>query len=210
MITRDNASWVGDLKSPGAKREEALADLHAQLLLTLPRGLSRWLTPSHPEFDDLIEDVAQETLMRALKQLHTFEGKGQFTSWTYKIAVRLALNELRRRKWKNVSLDYLEEQPENEGAPFQFPSEDPLPEISVQRHEVMAQVQRAINEELTARQRAVMMAVVMQGVSMEEVARRLGSNRNAVYKMLHDARRRLKASLEEAGYPPEEMLSMFE
>lgn len=210
MIVRDNANWVSDLKSPGAKREEALADLHAQLLLTLPRGLSRWLTPSHPEFDDLIEDVAQETLMQVLKQLHTFEGKGKFTNWVYKISVRLALNELRRRKWRNVSLDYLEEEPENEGAPFQFPSEDPLPETGVQRHEVMAQVQRAINEELTARQRAVMMAVVMQGVSMEEVARRLGSNRNAVYKMLHDARRRLKARLEKAGYPPEEILSMFE
>ena len=111
MTSRDNAAWVADLREPGAKREEALADLHAQLLHALPLGLSRWLTPNHPEFDDLIEDVAQETLMQVLKQLHTFQGKGQFTSWAYKIAVRLALNELRRRKWRNVSLDYLQEDP---------------------------------------------------------------------------------------------------
>lgn len=210
MTERDNVAWIADLRDPGSKREEALADLRGQLLRVLPRGLSRWLTPSHPELNDLIEDVIQETLMQVLKQLHTFEGKGQFTSWTYKIAVRLALNELRRRKWRNVSLDYLQDEPENEGAPFEFPSEDPLPETSVQRNEVMMQVQRAINEELTAKQRAVMMAVVMEGVSMEEVARRQGSNRNAVYKMLHDARRRLKARLEKAGFPPEEMLAMFE
>src|SRR3972149_9339078 len=210
MMNRDNAAWVNDLKDVGPNREAALDDLDAELKPALRRGISRWLWTSHPEFDDLVKDVGQETLMRVLKQLDTFEGKGQFTSWAYKIAVRLALNELRRRKWRNVSLDYLQEDPETEGAPFQFPSDDPLPETSMQRREVMQQVERAINEELTPRQRSVMMAVVMQGVSMEEVARRLGSNRNAVYKMLHDARRKLKARLEEAGYPPEEMLSMFE
>lgn len=210
MINRDNAAWVADLKEVGAKREEALADLDAQLQPALKRGISRWLSPSHPEFDDLVKDVAQETLMRVLKQLDTFEGKGQFTNWVYKIAVRLALNELRRRKWRNVSLDYLQETTEEGGAPFQFPSDDPLPEANVQRREVMAEVQRAINEELTSRQRTVMLAVVVQGVPMEEVARRLGSNRNAVYKMLHDARSRLKTRLEEAGLSPGELLAMFE
>ena len=148
--------------------------------------------------------------MRVLKQLDTFEGKGQFTNWVYKVSVRLALNELRRRKWRNVSLDSLQDSSEEGGAPFEFPATDPLPETSVQRRQVMEEVQRAINEELTPRQRAVMMAVVMEGAPMEEVARRLGSNRNAVYKMLHDARRRLKSRLEDAGFPPGELLAMFE
>jgi len=210
MMNRDNAAWVNDLKDVGPNREAALDDLDAELKPALRRGISRWLSTSHPEFDDLVKDVGQETLMRVLKQLDTFEGKGQFTNWVYKIAVRLALNELRRRKWRNVSLDYLQENSEEGGASFQFPAADPLPETNVQRRQAMAEVQRAINEDLTSRQRAVMLAVIIQGVPMEEVARRLGSNRNAVYKMLHDARRRLKTRLEEAGLSPSELLAMFE
>lgn len=209
MTDRDNKAWVSDLRNPGPQREAALDELRSQLMRALPRGLSRWLSPSNPEFDELVEDVAQETLLRVLSRLDSYEGKGQFISWTYKVAVRIGLNELRRRKWRDVSLDYLQEENDDRGSAFQFPSSDPLPESTAERNEIMQQLQRALNEELTARQRAVMMAVVMQGVPMEEVARRLNSNRNAVYKLLHDARKRLKSRLKEAGFPVEELLSAF-
>ena len=149
--------------------------------------------------------------MRVLKQLDSFEGRGQFINWVYKIAVRLTLNELRRRKWRNVSLDYLvDNDSAAEGQAFQFPSEDLSPEASVERQEVMEKIQQIINVELTPSQRSVMMAVIVQGVPMEEVARRMGSNRNAVYKMMHDARKKLKSKLETIGLSPAELLSMFD
>ncbi|MGH2581628.1 MAG: RNA polymerase sigma factor [Anaerolineales bacterium] len=209
MITRDNAAWVSDLRVPGDLRESALADLRTLLARSLPRGLSRWLSPGNPEFSDLIEDTIQDTLMRVIDQLDKFEGKGQFTNWAYKIAVRIALNELRRRKWRDVSLDYLQEETEDQGAAFQFPSEDPLPDVSLGQKEVMVQIEAIINEALTAKQRRVMTAVIIQGVPMEEVARRMGSNRNAIYKLLHDARQKIKSSLEKDGLRPEELLAMF-
>ena len=211
MVDRQNQDWVSELKEPGAKREAALADLRVLLSRALPHGLSRWLSPSNPEFKELIEDTIQETMMRVLQQLHSFEGKGQFTNWVYKISVRLALNELRKRKWRDVSLDYLTDDDTGlEGQQFQFPSDTPSPEASVQRHEMLQKMQQLINEELTAKQRNVMTAVIIQQVPMEEVARRLGSSRNAVYKMLHDARRKLKSKLETIGLTPAELLSMFD
>ncbi|MEX2144677.1 MAG: sigma-70 family RNA polymerase sigma factor [Anaerolineales bacterium] len=210
MTDRDNDSWVNDLRKPGLQREEALRDMRSQLERVLPRGISRWLSPNNAEFDDLVEDVTQETLLRVLSQLDSFEGKGKFANWVYKIAVRLALNELRRRKWRNVSLDFLQQEADDGGVPFQFPSADPSPESMAERREIMHLVQHAINEELTAKQRAVMQAVVIYGVPMEEVARRIGRDRNAVYKLLHDARKRLKSHLKKSGFPPEELLAVFD
>lgn len=210
MMQRQNDAWVSELRVSGPLKEKALEDLRSLLLKSLPRGLSRWLSPANPEFKDLIEDTIQETLMRVLKMLDSFGDKGQFTNWVYKIAVRQALNELRRRKWRNVSLDYLTSEDSGESRPFQFPSREPSPEMDTQRREIMQKIQQMINEELTPKQRSVMMAVLVQEVPMQEVARRLGSNRNAVYKMLHDARRKLKGKLETIGLSPAELLSMFD
>jgi RNA polymerase sigma-70 factor, ECF subfamily len=209
MAARENAAWVADLRAQGDRREAALADLRTLLAKALPRGLSRWLSQGNPEFNELIEDTIQDTLMRVISQLDKFEGKGQFTNWVYKIAVRIALNELRKRKWRDVSLDYLQEETEDQGASFQFPSEDPLPDVSLGQKEVMVQIETIINKALTAKQRRVMTAVVIQGVPMEEVARRMRSNRNAIYKLLHDARQKIKASLEKEGLRPEDLLAVF-
>ncbi len=208
MSQRDNDAWVGDLRNPGPKRDAALEDLRELLLKALPRGISKWLSTSNPEFDDLVKDTTQETLLRVLKHLDTFESRGQFTHWVYKIAVRIALNELRRRKWRNVSLDFLQEEDDEKKA-FQFPSLDPPLESNLMRKELMSLVQQIIEEDLTPKQRKVMLAVLIQDVPMEEVAERISSNRNAVYKLLHDARQKLKAGLEQAGHSPQELLEMF-
>ena len=210
MINRDNETWKNDLREKGPFQEAALADLHALLIRALPSGISRWLSPSNPEFDAFIADVSQETLMRVLNNLHTFEGRSQFTTWVYKIAVRVALNELRRRKWKDVSLDGLQEQDSELGqSPRQFASKAASPEQSMDRKQAMQRVKQILHEELTSKQRAVMDAIALQGVPLEEVARRLGTNRNALYKMMHDARLKLKRRLEREGLPPQELLAMF-
>jgi RNA polymerase sigma-70 factor, ECF subfamily len=206
---RDNDAWLKDLHSGGERRDAALADLHALLLRALPQGLARLLSPRNPEFESFIEDTAQETLLRTLAALDSFEGRSQFTTWTYKIAVRVALNELRRRKWRNVSLEGLEGNEGDDRASYQLASTEPSPEMIVERADILQRVQQVMAEELTERQRAAMHAINMQGVPMEEVARRMGTNRNALYKLLHDARLRVKHRLEREGLPPKELLEMF-
>lgn len=206
---RDNDTWLLDLRAGGARREAALVDLRAILVRALPQGMSRWLSPENPEFEPFIEDTAQETLLRVLNGLDSFEGRSQFTTWVYKISVRVALNELRRRRWRDVSLEGLMEDEADDSAPRQFASSDPSPERVVERADILRRVQRILTEELTERQRAAMHAINMQGVPIEEVARRMGTNRNALYKLLHDARLRLKHRLEREGLPPRELLEMF-
>jgi RNA polymerase sigma-70 factor (ECF subfamily) len=208
--SRDNDAWLNELRAGGSARDAALADLRAQLLRSLPQGISGLLSPQNPAFESLIEDTVQETLLRTLKSLDTFEGRSQFTTWVYKIAVRVALNELRRRRWRDVSLDGLENKEDGDSAPRQFASSDPMPESVVERAEILQHVEKILAEELTPRQRAAMQAIHMQGVPMEEVAHRMGTNRNALYKLLHDARLRLKHRLEREGLSPKELLEMFE
>lgn len=207
---RDNETWLLDLRAGGARREAALVDLRAVLVRALPQGMSRWMSPENPEFEPFIEDTAQETLLRVLNGLDSFEGRSQFTTWVYKISVRVALNELRRRRWRDVSLEGLMEDEADDSAPRQFASSDPGPERVAERADILRRVQQIIAEELTERQRAAMQAINMQGVPMEVVARRMGTNRNALYKLLHDARLRLKHRLEREGLPPRELLEMFE
>jgi RNA polymerase sigma-70 factor, ECF subfamily len=180
---RDNQTWLADLRSSDERGDAALADLHATLLRVLPSALSRWLSPDTGHFDAFLEDVIQETLMRVIDRLDSFEGRSQFTTWVYKIAIRLALNELRHRKWKEVSLDGLEESDEPDEMPSEhFASSDLHPESVLERKDAMALVKRIFDEELTLRQRAAMMAVNVKGVPMEEVARRIGTNRNALLR----------------------------
>lgn len=208
---RDNAAWIGDLQAGGAQREAALADLHDRLVATLPYGLSRWLTPNDPQFDALIEDVTQDALMRALEMLATFEGRSQFTTWVYKIAVRLALTELRRRRWKDVSLEELTE--ERAGAPATpswMAAPEAGPEGRAERSQAMEMIRRMMQEELSPRQRQALTAIAVNGVPMDEVARRMQTNRNALYKLLHDARLKLKKRMDKEGLSIGEMLQMFE
>jgi len=207
-IARDNQTWLADLRASGDQRDSALAALHDTLLRVLPAALASWLSPDTGHFDAFLEDVIQETLMRVLDRLDTFEGRSQFTTWVYKIAIRIALNELRHRKWKEVSLDSLEESDEPDEMPSErFASSDPHPESVLERKDAMELVKRIFDEELTPRQRAVMMAVNVQDVPLEVVAKRIGTNRNTLYKMMHDARLKLKHRLEREGLSPEELLN---
>ncbi len=206
---RDNDTWLKDLRAGDEQLEGALTDLRTMLRRSLPQGVSNWLSPESPEFDSFIEDTVQETLLRVLNGLNTFEGRSQFTTWAYKIATRVALNELRRRRWRDVSLDGLEENDADNPVSRQFSASDPSPESVVECADILQRVQQILAEELTERQRTAMHAINVQGVPMEEVARRMGTNRNALYKLLHDARLRLKHRLEREDLPVKELLEMF-
>lgn len=210
MATRTNEAWLTDLRADGEQRSAAIEDLRSVIKKGLPYALSRWLSPSQPQFDSLVEEVTQETLLRVLDQLGTFEGRSQFTTWVHKIAIRIALTELRRKRWRDSSLDELTE---NEDAPPpQGLLADPQagPDISAERADMMAHVRRVIDEELTDRQRQALVLLGIQGMPMEDAARKLKTNRNALYKLLHDARLRLKTRLAAEDISAHDVLSLFE
>lgn len=209
-MQRDNESWLIDLNAEGEQRDQALTDLRDLLLRILPQTLNMYLSPDGGNFDPFLDDVTQETIIRVVERLDTFQGRSKFTTWVYKIAIRIALSELRLRKWKEVSLDGLEESPETDQMPSEkFSSLEPSLEEIFEINDTMGFVKRILQEELTARQRSVMMAITMEEVPLDVVAERLGTNRNAIYKMMHDARLKLKHRLEREGLAPEELLKMF-
>lgn len=212
MPKRTNEQWLSDLRAGGFRRETALADLRAEILYGLPFALQNWLAPDDPHFSALTEEVAQETLLRVLAHLDSFEGRSQFTTWAHKIAARAALTELRRRKWREVSLESLLEGETENTSPRRMARNAAIssPERVVEKAELLAHVQRIIDEELTDRQRLAMTAVMLKGMPLEEVARRMGTERNALYKLLHDARLRLKRRLARDGLAVGELLAMFE
>ncbi len=206
--TRTNSDWLSDLRSTGLARENALADLRAMILAGLSYALANWLSPSHPQFDALAEDVAQQTLLRVLDTLNSFEQRSHFTTWVHKIAVRVALTELRHLRWKDASLDALMDQ-RGEHMPMVMVSSD-VPAQATEQHAMLSMIQRLIMEELTDKQRQAMMTVNVQGLPLEVVAERMGMNRNALYKLLHDARLRLKRRMAREGLTPAEVLAAFE
>jgi RNA polymerase sigma-70 factor (ECF subfamily) len=145
-----------------------------------------------------------------LEQLDTFEGRSLFTTWVHKIAIRLALTELRRKRWRDSSLDELTE---NEDVPP--PSgllADPQasPEASAERSDMFARVRRILEEELTPKQHEALVLLSLQDMPMDEAAKRMKTNRNALYKLLHDARLRLKKRLALEGLTPQDLLTAFE
>src|ERR671922_2112255 len=210
MPTRTNEAWLADLGTPGPAREAALEDLREIIQKGLPYALSRWLSPDQPQFGALVEEVTQETLLRVLDQLNTFEGRSQFTTWVHKIAVRIALTELRRKRWRDSSLDELTENEDLPPPPGLLADPHAGPETVAERADMLERVRRIIEEELTDRQRQALILLGVQDMPMEEAARRLKTNRNALYKLLHDARLRLKRRLSMEDITPNEVLTLFE
>lgn len=210
MATRTNEAWLSDLRAEGERRSAALNDLRNIIHKGLPYALSRWLSPSEPQFEALVEEVTQETLLRVLDQLDTFEGRSQFTTWVHKIAVRIALTELRRKRWRDSSLDELTENEDIPPPQGLLADSQAGPDVSAERADMLARVRRVIEEELTERQRQALVLLGLQDMPMEDAARKLKTNRNALYKLLHDARLRLRNRLAMEDISPHEVLALFE
>jgi RNA polymerase sigma-70 factor (ECF subfamily) len=199
---RTNEEWLAELRGPG--RDQALADLRA----TLVRGL-RYAMADRPQVtEEDLQDFAQDALLKILAGLDSFRGESRFTTWAQKIGVRVAFTELRRRRWKDVSLQDLVAQ--YDGAdltPVVLTDPAASPEQEAARHMILETLQRIITEELTERQRQALTAVLMGTMPLEEVARRMGTNRNALYKLLHDARQHLKTHMIAEGLSAEDVLA---
>ncbi len=203
VARRSNKEWLEELRGPN--RNQAIEDLRIVLVRGLRYGLKGKLGRGSGV---LIEDFAQEALLKILEKLDTFRGESRFTTWAQKIAMRVAFSELRRKRWEDVSLDELLA---SDDTTNQTPTS--LPDSSISPYEKTSQrmvtdlVTEIIQTELTERQRNAMIAIVIHGMPMEEVARKMGTNRNALYKLLHDARKRLQTVLKERGLEVEDVLS---
>jgi RNA polymerase sigma-70 factor (ECF subfamily) len=208
--TRTNEQWLEALRAEGASREAALADLGLILAHGLRRGLIGQVDTSAPEFDALVDDFVQEALLKVLENLDSFAGRSLFTTWASKIALNIGLTELRRKRWRDMSLDQLTLTDSGEYTPSFVADPAPRPEEEAERRELLAYVSRLINEELTEKQRTALTAAVIQGRPLSEVAYMMNSNQNAIYKLLFDARQRLRHRLADDGLTPEDVIATFE
>jgi len=210
MINRTNEDWLSNLSSESSTKDAALSDLRKIILTGLSFALSKWIDQKDPRFSPLAEETAQETLLRVMEKINTFEGRSKFTTWVHTIAVRIALTEMRRVKWREISLDEILEGKEVDDDPIEVPDQKVNIEKSVEINETMAMILQIMKQELTKKQLLGLKAVAIYQVPLEEVARRMGTNRNALYKLLHDARLKIKNRLELQGVLPSEILEIFD
>ena len=209
MSTRSNEAWLSDLRAEGETRETALTDLRQVIQHGLPYALSRWLSPDSPLFEPLVEEVVQDTLLRVIDQLDTFEGRSMFTTWVQKIAVRIALTDLRRKRWQDASLDEMVDNEDSPPPPRLMADRSPGPEALAEQTDMVDHIRRILDQELTPKQREALILLGMQDLPLEEAARRMKTNSNALYKLLHDARLRLKQRLMAEGINPKEVMAVF-
>ncbi len=201
-MDRDNETWRTHLDGTGPDQQAALSDLRDALL----GGLRRALSHRAGVGDAFVEDVVQDALVRILERLPQFEGRSRFLTWAISIAIRVAMSELRRQRWKDVSLDAVVA--DADLPPVRAIDDGPGPDALSEREAILDAMHLVIRDGLTEKQRAVLLAE-LRGVPLDEIARHLGSNRNAVYKLTHDARKRLKRGLEAAGFTAEDIGTAF-
>ena len=203
MVERTNQEWLVELQGP--ERDDALVDLRAFLV----RGL-RYALAGRSDVDDaMIEDFVQDALLKILGALDTFRGESRFTTWAQKIAVRVAYTELRRHRWQDVSLDGIVDAHGLDFVPDMLIDPSAEPDQQAMQRIFLETLKRLIATELTEKQRQALVATQIHGMPLEEAARRMGSNRNALYKLLHDARQRLKKRMEAEGLSPQDVLAAF-
>lgn len=196
---QDQDGWVDRLRHP-TQQPEALEQLRALLL----RGLRRAFASKTGD-DAFLEDIAQDALVRILDRLDQFEGRSQFTTWAMAVAVRLATSQLRRKHTQDISLDGLTG---SNSLKIEFADDSAeKPSAGIERTSLLGKLQELIDECLTDRQRWAIQAL-LNGVPVEEIARRTDSNPNAVYKLVHDARTRLKQGFEQAGYTADDLVGL--
>jgi RNA polymerase sigma-70 factor (ECF subfamily) len=194
----ESAEWLRTLGGTGAQREEALARLHATLLriaLGEMRRRGSQLRVSGPELDDLAHQAAADAMLAIVSKLGAFRGESRFTTWAYKFVIFEVSTKIGRHHWRNppVALDAedWDRLPDRIGL-------DPAQQS--QRRALVAAVHGAVDAELTERQRRVFVALVLDGTPLDALAVELGTTRNALYKTLFDARRKLRAVLTANGY----------
>jgi RNA polymerase sigma-70 factor (ECF subfamily) len=197
LLDSESREWLRRLRADGGVREEALGRLHALLLRAARFEVAR-RRPTMPhlrgdELDDIALEAADDALMSVLRRLDDFRGASRFTTWVYKFALLEAAVKLRRRAWQGREVPL---EPETWSL---FSSVGLEPDEEAEQSELLQVLQAAIADVLTPHQRRVLVALALNGVPIDVLAERLNTSRGALYKTLHDARRKLRAHLDELG-----------
>lgn len=187
VARRTNDQWLADLEPTSASHHEACEALHALLVKRLRRALrDRGVATAD------IEDFAQEAFVKVIASREGFRGDSKFETWATVIAIRVAYTELRRARWKDHNLDEL-------AADRWLPDPAPPADDHIERRSLVETMRRIIEEQLTPRQRISILAK-LEDVPQVTLAERLGTNINALHKLQHDARRKLRKGILEAGF----------
>jgi RNA polymerase sigma-70 factor, ECF subfamily len=193
----ESRAWIDRLAPDSPDRQAAIDALHAILLdaarFEVHRRAAGFSQLRGNDYDDLAHQSADDALVAVLAKLSDFRGDSRFTTWAYKFALLEAAVKVRRRAWQGRELPLEPEGWASIAAPGSTPQQD------VEASELLAAVRRAIEEELSPHQREVLVAVTLNDVPIDVLAERLDTTRGALYKTIHDARRKLRAALDERG-----------
>lgn len=196
---RKDEDWTRDLASEDAAlRDNAVGDLRDMLY----RGLSKALS-KHGRVDDaFLDDIVQEASLKILEKLGAFEGRSKFRTWAVTIGVRTAVSKMRTRDWQNVSLESVTSNAEFDPQVAVDASE--TRDQTNSRLDLLGKLKELIDSELTERQWTAITAE-LGGMPLPQIAEKLGSNTNSIYKLLHDARKKLRGGLEASGFTVEDV-----
>ncbi len=205
MGKRTNEEWLTDLRGPD--KDKAIEDLRK----TLKKGLIYALSSRiDTDLEARVEDFVQDAILRILDKLDTFRGESKFTTWAQKIAVRVAFTEMRRKRWEDISIQKLIPEDSGDFTPLVLADPSPDPEKQATQASLLEMIDHILREDLTDLQRTALLAVIHGGMPLEEVAHKMDTNRNALYKLLHDARKNMRDRLLEKGLTVDEVLAAFE
>jgi len=198
ILDADSRAWLDALGSEGHARDQAIGRLHELLLrgarFEIARRRASLPHLAREELDDIAMQSANDALVAVLAKLDQFRGHSRFTTWAYKFVLLEAAVKLRRRPWHGRELPL---EPER----WPHVSDDTAsPHAGAERTQLLEAVRLAIETELTPHQREILVAVALNGVPIDVLAERLGTTRGALYKTIHDARRKLRRTLEADGY----------
>ena len=202
LVRGDTASlrWVEQLHPDHPRHEEAATRLHDLLqraaIHELHRRRGQLAALRGAELDDVAQQCADDAMMKILARIDDFQGLSRFTTWAYKFVIFEVSNKVARHAWQ-------QQPPSAEELTWEHLPDTlaPRPGDQAERREQLATLTRAIEEDLTPRQREVFVAIALNDVAIDVLALQLGSNRNAIYKNLFDAKRKLRGCLAAAGYP---------
>lgn len=212
-MERDNETWLSELRDGHPRQAGAIEDL----LKYLKRGVIAYLRTrsdlnylAEVELEQMSQDFIQEALLKIQSNLDNFQGKSKFTTWAAKIGANHTISELRRAKWRDFSLDAMTDSGTSLQEILVPPSsQDSNPATASERAQVWEVLNDVITNELTERQRHVLVAVRIENVPIGEVARVLNTNANNIYKLLHDARLKLKRRLLALDLDAQYILNLF-
>jgi RNA polymerase sigma-70 factor (ECF subfamily) len=201
-LDAESAEWLRELAGAGLQREAAVARLHEQLLRIARREVARRgprLAITGPELEDLAHQAAADALLAITGKVGQFRGETRFTTWAYKFVIFEVSAKIGRHFWRHPAVPMGAEDWDRLPDRFGFD-----PARQAEWADLFAALRRAVDTELTPRQREVFVAIVLNDVPLDTLVTEFGSNRNAIYKMLFDARRKLRAALAANGYLSDE------